>query len=357
MNILHAAETITGGVASVMRLLLAHQIANPAYHVIALVPENQRGELVGIPDSHVDGFGSRRRSVGGMLAFTLAFTGVVWRTRPDIVHLHSTFAGVFGRLALLALWPWRRPKVVYCPHAFAFLMATSSTQKRIYGLVEWLLTPLTHAFVCVSAYERDKARHAGLSARKLHLIYNGVPPVSNSTATRPSKGVIQAVFVGRFDRQKGFDVLHKAMQQLQGIVHLTAIGAPVHGAAMPVAADNITYTGWLKPHEVRTHLQTADVLVLPSRWEGFAMVPLEAMANGLAVLASDACSLPEAVLDGKTGHVFPTDDWEVLAKILKRTSRAQWHKLGAAGHAHFIKNFTAAAMLAATDKLYAKVLP
>jgi hypothetical protein len=87
-----------------------------------------------------------------------------------VVHLHSTFSGVIGRCVCVLLKPWRRPKIVYCPHAFSFLMESSPIKQKVYASIERVLQKVTDVIICVSRYEMDKAARFGIERKRMRLI-------------------------------------------------------------------------------------------------------------------------------------------------------------------------------------------
>jgi glycosyltransferase involved in cell wall biosynthesis len=237
-------------------------------------------------------------------------------------------------------------------------MEGSRRRRQVYALVERTLAPFCDAIVCVSQSERAEALRFHLPAHKLYLIYNGVPPASSIAVQGPSpyttpEGTLNLLFVGRFDRQKGFDTLLSAMTQLQGFpIHLIAVGAAVGSNHTPPQLPNVTYTGWLTPDQVKPYLAHADVVVVPSRWEAFGLSAAEAMSYGRPVVARKVGALPELVLDGTTGLLFEGENPTILAALLRDTPRSQWLRMGEAAHEHYLKNFTANACCTATCNLY-----
>lgn len=360
ISVVHAAETIRGGVATILRQLLDHQRSVGRYRVHCVVPQDQRDDLEDLI-ADVSTFKRTGRNAASLLHFGIAFVLVVWRTNPDIVHLHSTFAGFVGRLMLVALWPWRRPSVVYCPHAFAFLMPSGVWKMRGYAFIERSLQRLTDAIVCISRYEYDTAVANGLNPASLHVVLNGVqamnPPPSRTADPFPPN-VLKALFVGRFDRQKGFDVLIEAMAQLDGCgVHLIAIGGGVLDADAvhrPTSA-NVDFAGWHDREGISRHLAYADVLVVPSRWEGFGLVVVEAASVGVPTLGSRTCSLPEVVQDGVGGLLFEEGNPSELARVLRSTPLESWAQMGRNAKENYRLKFTSLRMNAEIEAIYAKL--
>jgi glycosyltransferase involved in cell wall biosynthesis len=361
MKILHAAETIKGGVASVMRQLVADQLEpDKKNNVLCIVPQDQCEELKKIDGQYLIPYHRNGRSLSSFIGFFFIFVKTVFKEKPDIVHLHSTFAGVMGRIALIFLRPLRRPKVVYCPHAFAFLMQSSEKKRKIYSLIEKFLSKYTDAIICVSEYEKTKAIEVGLPPKKLRVVHNGVSKQEMKvTPENPyNADVCNVLFVGRFDFQKGFDILAEVMRLLEGKpFHLTAVGGTVHDENFNVGVmPQTTFTGWLDSDAMAPYFTYADVLVMPSRWEGFGMVPLEAMSYGLPVMATDCTSLPEVVKDNINGFLFEMQNSQEIVERLISTPRGRWSSMGIEAKKTFFANFTADKMIYATFSIYKELL-
>jgi glycosyltransferase involved in cell wall biosynthesis len=288
-----------------------------------------------------------------MLRFFCAFTWLVIRERPDVVHLHSTFAGILGRFSLLFLRGLIRPRIVYCPHAFAFLMQTSSVTRSAYAFIERALALWTDRIICVSEHEMRHAVESGLPHDRLVLIHNGVSERMPKSGVVGDASDVQLLFVGRLDHQKGFDVLLDAMEKLEHeAFHLTVVGGSVLGRTQPPARPNITYAGWLDAGGAERAFRAADVLIVPSRWEGFAMVPLEAMSHGLPVIASDCSSFPEMITHGVNGLLFPVEDGAMLVECIRSRSIGEWAAMGRNGYLTHRERFTSSRMLRETAHVY-----
>ena len=131
---------------------------------------------------------------------------------------------------------------------------------------------------------------------------------------------LRVLFVGYVNLAKGFHVLAEACRTLGADVALTVVG----GRQLPPAylrqiAPDAEFTGHVAQAEVARRMAAADVLVFPTLSDGFGLVQLEAMAQGLPVIATDACG--EVVRDGVDGFVFPAGDAEALVARLRRLRR------------------------------------
>ncbi|AIO39542.1 glycosyl transferases group 1 family protein [Burkholderia cenocepacia] len=359
IRVLHAAETIKGGVAAVLRQLLDERDGAAGVETVAcLVPADQRSELKQIGSGLIRTYERTGRDAISLWRFYRAFNRVLIQERPDVVHLHCSFTGVIGRVSLLMLRRRVRPRVVYCPHAFSFLMQTGEHRRAAYALIEKVLSYCTDRIICVSEHERLRAIDAGLPAAKLSLVYNGVSSGEGprSVDERVGRSETRLLFVGRFDRQKGFDVLMDAMKRLEGEpFHLTVVGGSVLDRTTVPERINVDYRGWLDADGTARAFREADVVVVPSRWEGFAMVPLEAMSHGLPVIASDCSSFPEMIVDGFNGLLFERENSDALVACIRSGSKERWMQMGRNGYAFYMERFTREKMVDSTRKIYAEV--
>ncbi|HDZ2978256.1 TPA: glycosyltransferase family 4 protein, partial [Klebsiella pneumoniae] len=80
--------------------------------------------------------------------------------------------------------------------------------------------------------------------------------------------------------------------------------------------DNAYFTGWLPKSEIYSYYYNADLLIIPSRWEGLAMVPLEAFSCKLPVMASSCTSFPEIIKDKYNGFLVDMDNTEIVIQLL-----------------------------------------
>ncbi len=180
------------------------------------------------------------------------------------------------------------------------------------------------------------------------VIYNGVEPAGwQPPATRPPTGRIAVV--GRLEWEKGVDRAIQALHLLRrrmGHATLRVIGEGSQRVNLETLvgelglADAVEFTG--HSSDVRHLLNECDVLVLPSRWEGFGFVLVEAMLLEMPTVAFDLPAAREVILDGTTGLLVPQDDIDALAgalgAILATPGRAR--TLGMAGRMRALSQFT-----------------
>ena len=177
-------------------------------------------------------------------------------------------------------------------------------------------------------------------ADRAKVIYNGIAPKDFDGAAPYSHPKPYILGIGRSVPQKGFDILLRAYLQSGITSHdlLLAGDGPERPALEALArelkaGDSVKFLGRAERPVAVSLFRGCSFFVLPSRLEPQGIVNLEAMACGKAVAASKVGGVPEIVLDGETGLLFPGEDVSALASVLTRLAGddALRERLGAAG--------------------------
>lgn len=358
MRLLHVAESAQGGVGTYLAEILPDQAERyGADNVRALVPIQHAGHLGGVDRRLLATWRREGRSVAAIVRLAAAIRREIATFAPTIVHVHSSVAGVAVRL--MYGWTHAPFRIVYCPHGWAFDRRSSVMKKRIIEGIERVLSPFSDRIVLISAHERREALRIGIAPDRLALVLNGIADLPSARAARWDETRIRLLFIGRLDEQKGFDTLLDAVEPIRERVALRVIGKAVAGPATKPRRrrPEVDYLGWRSLAEVATEIAAADVVVIPSRWEGFGLVALEAMRAGCAVVASSVGGLPEIVVEGETGHLVAPDNPERLMRVLSSHNRDAWHMMGAAGRRRYERMFTARRMNAELAALYQGLAP
>ena len=287
-----------------------------------------------MPDIVRHGYRSDRR-LSRALKTSRDIEAQLRRISPDVVVLHSSFPGLWGRLHT-GLRPW---KTLYCAHGWAFEQRTSSMKRVLYGTVESLLSRRTDAIVSISASEYQAAERLGVRPRSHKLIRHGLAPASGDSAMDLpiSPEHINLLFIGRFDRQKGLDLLLEALDDPR-LAHVTlwVVGRNIIGEGVAVPArPNIRLLGWLENEKIDGVIRQMDAVVAPSRWEGFGLVALEAMRNGRPAIVSPAGGLKELIEDGVNGRLLDITHVEAMRDVLASLRKPDLERMGQAGLAIF----------------------
>lgn len=358
MRILHVAETIKGGIATYFRELVPHQVDSyGAQNVALVVPESQIGELGSLKEIvSVVGYDDSGPRWKRSIRLAIACLKFSKRYLPDILHVHSTYAGFSTRPVMRLLGP--RCKIVYCAHGWAWDRPSGQIGKTIIGLVELALSRLCEKVICISDYEYRAARRVGFPESRLAVVKNGISverqlPSPVDASLWPAETKVRLLFVGRLDRQKGVDILIDAVRQLGQGFHLVIAGDVVVGGGVDFPdLSNCSLTGWVNSSQLETLYSQADILVVPSRWEGFGLVAIEGMRAGLPVIVSDVGALPEIVDHGVTGVVFRSESVAGLIEAVRKLVGMDLLVVGEAGCARFKREFSVERLHAQLSALY-----
>jgi glycosyltransferase involved in cell wall biosynthesis len=351
MKILHVGETLKGGIGTyVNELVRLQQVASGPNKILILAPDRHLAQLTDVDQLSIRTF-RRPNRISGLIFLTCALIKALVKERPDILHAHSTFAGVIGRLISFAFGI----RVVYTPHGWAMDIATSKIKRRFYSLVEVVLSPLCEKIVAVSEYERLRGIDAGISAQKIATIHNGVrstPPAVEPAPWQDER--IKLLFVGRLDHQKGVDILLEAIKGMEDRVAVRIIGdSVVNRTAYDFAnLSHVEALGWASADEVAAQMMSCDAVIVPSRWEGFGLVAVEALRVAKPVIAAAVGGLKEIVVEGRNGTLFPPGDSQALRKILSDHDKSYFKRISTYSRSIFLELFVADRMCSAVWKLY-----
>ncbi|MBI2382581.1 MAG: glycosyltransferase family 4 protein [Gammaproteobacteria bacterium] len=361
IRVLHVAEALPGGIGAYLREMLPYQVGQlgpQAVHV--LVPAAHVGELPPLVALQCWTYRRRGRDPRSIVSLMLAVLTALRRLHPDVVHAHSTFAGVAVR-AVCLLFLKKRPRIVYCAHGWSFLREVEPWKNWVLAAIERALAPLCDAIVCISRHEYEAALRAGIGPALCHVVRSGVSPPRNvpriELALDPQR--LNLLFVGRHDAQKGLAHLLDTFRRLpqEKYALYVAGAAVVDGDARTEfpAAPNIHWLGWINHAFIDGLYPQFDALIVPSRWEGFGLVVLEAMRNSVAVIASDRGALPEIVEDGASGRIFELDRSDGLFEVLNALDKSELQRMGRCGERRFRAEFTASRMNADILELYRQI--
>ncbi|MET9972029.1 glycosyltransferase [Streptomyces sp. NPDC006356] len=335
-HILHVAQPVEGGVARVVTDLVAAQLA-VGLRVSVACPRGGTltDDLRALGCAVVRWDATRdpgRRLPGEVWQLARVVRGV----RPDLVHAHSAKAGLAARLAVRGSLP-----TVFQPHAWSFEAADGILARLALGWERFGARWATRV-LCVSEAERRTGVRSGIDA-PWHVVHNGVDTVRfrpEGDSVRSGAGPL-VVCVGRLCRQKGQDVLLAAwpevVRQVPG-ARLVLVGDGPDAERLRAGAPGAVEFAGATADSARWY-RAADVVVLPSRWEGMALAPLEAMACGRPVVVTDVDGAGESLPPGHPPNcLVPPEDPGALARaltalLLDEPLRAA---LGARGRAHVL---------------------
>jgi len=283
----------------------------------------------------------------------------------DILHAHLPHAEIYGALALR-----QRPQARFA------ITRHSDNPFRRNPVLRLVFTPSwrrANSLIAISeAVRQSMIRREHIPSERIVVIPYGldsqkfvagaVPGRLRSELGIPDSPLVG--FVGRLARPKGADTLlrafvHVELQEPQAQLVIAGDG-PWRQRLVRLGGDlglrNVHFLGWRE--DVASILADLDVVAMPSRWEGFGLVALEAMSLGKPVIATRVSALPEVVADGVTGLLAPPEDPASLAeeilKLLRNPALAR--RMGQAGLRRVRQEFGVDRMISSTLRVYGQIL-
>lgn len=257
-----------------------------------------------------------RRWTGDHGHFCPALWQALWRQGQgfDVVHIHSWWNWVaFGAAFVCRVRGFR---TVFSPHGMLSPYTLRSRVKRLFqrAIGGWLLAPTR--WLATARLEQRELRALAPDREVVHLP-NIVPlpgMETHTTAYRAGRPV-RLLFLSRIDPKKGLDFLLETLAGLDTDAEwqLIVAGDPTSAYARKMQhwvrrkglQARIHWQGWVSGNDKWRLLAGADLLVLPSQNENFALAVLEALAVGTAVVVSDQVGLCDYVREQDFGWVVP----------------------------------------------------
>jgi glycosyltransferase involved in cell wall biosynthesis len=279
--------------------------------------------------------------------------------QPDLVHVHSSKAGLIGRLVASLL----RVPSVYTVHGWGFGRGRRIKVGAFVFVTEWLLAWLTKRFITVSGADRQLGlKFLPIRQSRIRTIYNATPFTPSPAHLRPEG--LHIIMVARDAYPKDYGTLFKALNQVS-FDSATVVGegtqtpAFIEGASRQcgAAATRVRFLGL--SNGVEDLLENASVVVLSSRFEGLPISLIEAMSKGLPVVASRVGGIPELVDEGRNGYLFEPGDADALAGYLNRIQRDPSLRIsmGQSSLEKFQCHFSMQSMIEQTVTVYKEALP
>ena len=344
-HVVHVTEVL-GGVETYLTLMLDHSHESVRY-----------GFVLARESAFADTLRERGHEV---LIVPMPRTRTLWREvravrrlrralqtmAPDVVHLHSTQAGLLGRLA----WARRGHFVVHTPHAYYYLGKTGAARFFFLAVEVALARILPTRVLTTSPSETVRAvRDVRVPGRRVVTCTNAVkiPPM---TRPRELTGAPARVgLVGRVSPQKNLPMYLRTVSRLLddprieadyhfvGLGHydddVTDLHAMMQDADVP--EEGLELHSWMPRQDLLTWLRSCDVLVLTSAYESFGYALAEATALGIPVVGTNIDGIRDVVLNGVNGFVVPRDDDAAMAEsVVEILSRPEeYREMSRLGHA------------------------
>jgi len=267
------------------------------------------------------------------LAVTVQLVRLLRREKFDIVHTHSSKAGIVGRVAARLAGV---PHIVHTVHGWGFHDHMNPALRTAYVVLEKLMRPWTHPLVSVSSRTTSVGLSAGIGVTgDYRLIRSGIPLTrfgpdpERGVEVRAQLGIgvgdVVVGSVGRLSTQKNpMDFVRVAAGLLgrHSSVCFVYVGDGPLRESVEAATAELGITKRVRflglRDDVPDLLRAMDIFILTSLWEGLPRVVLQALATGLPVVAYDTAGIVEAVAEGVNGHMVEPGDVDGMVDILDR---------------------------------------
>jgi len=324
-----------------------------------------------IPASQIHKVSSLVRAPNPVLDFLAykAICAIFKRIKPDIVHTHTSKAGVVGRLAAQKM---AISKIIHSTHGLIYEVNANIPGIKNNLMLKFFLTAdryvgkKTDALITLSEKETGSAIKLGLAqSQKINVISNGIPlkdlaDIPRQESDWEHKPLCLGI-AGRLASEKGHELLLNCFKKLldrhPDVTLKIAGSGPLQAHLEKLAHDlniasNVQFCGFQT--DMVSFLSSIDIFVLSSHYEGFGLVLIEAMAAGLPVVATDVGGVVEVVVDGKTGLIVPPGQENELIMGIEYflTHRKLCHSFGQKGRKHVMQRFSLKHMIEEHLKLY-----
>lgn len=240
---------------------------------------------------------------------------------PDIIACHSSMAGILGRVMSLF---YKKPKVVFTAHSWAFTEGAPFLRKILMIPVEKFLAKFTDKIICVSLFDKNIAlKYKVAKDEKIKVIHNGVRNMECRNLQR--KENFRIITVSRLDYPKLPELLIRAFALVVNTKPNSELFIIGYGARLDKIVsliqelkltDKIKIFNIQDKEKVISELIKADLFALISKHEGLPLAVLEAMSVGLPIVASKVGGIGEEVADD-CGYLVENDAEKIKDAILK----------------------------------------
>lgn len=232
---------------------------------------------------------------------------------PDIVHLHSSKASVLGRIAALNIVS--KERVFYTPHGYSFLSKEfSNSKKKVFYFIEKYIQRIFGGITLACGdTEYEIAQKIGKSV----LVRNGIIVDKLSAFKKPIKNNVLTIgIIGRISFQKNPDLFNTIALRFSKYNFIWIGDGELKNQ---LTAPNITITGWsLDQKEVMSRLNSIDIYLQTSLWEGLPIALLEAMALEKPLVATNIIGNKDIVVHNENGYLFDTiEELDTIFKNLE----------------------------------------
>lgn len=314
MKILHISESLGGGVLKTIATLTSAQVA--AGHQVLLAHSVRHDTPARLELNSIIAPAVVRQvlpmssTVSPWKDSVSLFTLIrfIRKEKPDVIHAHSSKAGILARLASKLTGSSRR--VLYSPHCYSFLRQDVSRFSRyMFYMFERIGVILGGHIVACGQTESFLSKYV-LRHPRVFLVENAVPISAFRIArSRIETNTVKLGSAGRICKQKGPEIFADLCEKLTGLeIDCVWIGdGPLRMDFFPSEMP-VMVTGWMSPENAVMEMESLDIFVMTSKWEGMPLTLIESQLMGIPCVVPDVPGCVDVVLHGINGYVYRTSE-------------------------------------------------
>lgn len=313
MKYIHFVESFSTGVFSWIQDVASHQVArgNEVTIVHSLREETPSNYRELFPERVKFVHIQMRREISPLhdLKSVIRFIRVLRTIRPDVLHLHSSKAGVLGRVA--AMLARTRCSVFYTPHGLAHLRQdVSRFKQKLFRFIEGVTGRMPGQVLACSAGEYESLEYL-LPKERLCRLDNAIDCrslISQLSSSTADKDEVVICTLGGIRYQKApwmfADIASQIGAELGGVpVKWKWVGDGDTEYVQKLRDAGVEVTGWMSRMDALKTINECDIYLQTSLWEGLSLSVLEAQCLGLPAVISDCIGNREAISVAHTGYV------------------------------------------------------
>ena len=370
--IAHIVQSTISGVTEYLRLLLP-RLDNDLFENIVICPEHdnlsEEMHKIGIRVINLE----MRREVSINDFFViLKLKKILKENNVDIVHAHSSKAGVVGRLAAF----FARVPSIYTPHGWSFNMLIKKHKIRSYVFWEKILSHFSKKIIQVSEYEYTTAIAHGIKKSKLVVFKNAIDinrfkninefdRISIRKQLNIPNDAIVIGMVARLTKQKNpynFIKIAKGLIERKNNMFFIFVGDGEFRKDIEKELkslnidDKFLITGWI--NDVEKYLAVMDIATLTSQWEGLSLTIIEYLAAKIPTVASNIGGIYDTIVDNVCGFlVDPDDTYGFIEKLERLAYNKNLREMLAKNGYEIVKeNFEISRLVSQYEQLYLDII-
>lgn len=365
VSVLHISQVSGGGVGQYIKLFLKYSDKDNFINYLVSPNLDDYKDYASMIAKDFEFNTEQSFSLIKLLKNVLFIRTILKEVKPDIIYLHSSFAGVIGRLASIGL----SSKIIYNPHGWAFKMNVSAVKKWLFKSIEFILSFLTDKYILISKSENDLAKKICFNQNKFELINNGVE-VDNYFSIGNNKvleldGLYVIGMIGRLSEPKEYlffvefakEILKSNKDTFFIIVGDGELRVDIENKISEYGLQKyFLITGWV--NNPKDYLALFNQAVLFSKWEGLSLTVAEYMVQKKAILATDIGGINDLIEHNKTGLLVNVGDLKsaVSYSIMLKNNQALSSTLADNAYKRVISSFSIHKQMSEIEDMFKKII-